>query len=111
MNTPYFRARLNSMLRFIALKGKIPTHSILDEEVDICRKLVFDGKLGGYPDLFVLDSTPYGNDNTNDSETVNPVVFFLASENPANEEFCRVYRKNWYVPALPDLTTDVELVE
>lgn len=112
MNTPYFRARCNSMLRYIALKDKISEYSIDDYEIPVIRQLVADGKIqslnfAGLYHLVVVNATPYGDDNTDTDPQPNPIVFHLASENPANEEFVRVYRKNWYVPPMPDLTSEV----
>lgn len=119
MNTPYFRARCNSLLRYIAFVGSINEYQIHDEERDVLRQLVYDRKVAinrsgnlQTATFVVRDNTPYQNDKTNQDSEPHPVVFHLAAENPANEEYVRVYRKNWYVPALPEypLTPDENLV-
>ena len=96
MNTPYFRARCNSMLRYIALKDKVNNWSIDEDEVAVVRQLIRDNKIKQVPvgDLVAVDCTPYENTHTQPGGWINPIVLELATENPANENFVQVYRKN-----------------
>lgn len=106
------------MLRFIALVDKVHHFSIDEYEGDVIQQLVKDRKLTsvkldtGYH-LIISDSTPYSDDNTNQDKSIDAVVFHLASENsdPKIENFVQVYRKNWYVRPLPDLTELLNEVE
>lgn len=102
MLTPYFAARCNSLLAYLFLKGKVFDWSI--EDVDVVHILVADGKVrytavGNYL-MAVPGAQPYQHGNwpqrlnVNDSGRPNPLVLELAGENPDNEEFVRVYRKN-----------------
>lgn len=95
-DTPLFRARCNSMLAFIAFKGRVYDNDL--EDGDAVRKLIADQKIryvnvGNFL-MAVPGSQPYNNDGTDPENRPHPLVLDLASENPANETFVKVYRKN-----------------
>jgi len=95
-DTPFFRARCNSMLAFIALRGRISDWDVIDE--DVIRHLMYQNKIRYTPTgnflMLVPGATRYPNDNTNPDPRPHPLVVELAAENPANETFVKVYKKN-----------------
>lgn len=93
-NTPLARARCNSMMAYIGLKGQLNDWAFEDD--DVIRKLIFDNKIRyrGQDLVLVPGAERYTNDNTNPDNHAHPLVLQLAEENPVNEQFVRVYRKN-----------------
>lgn len=101
------RKCLNATLRYLALHGQIeaPCQYRQRLEYQVVKQLHIDGKVtnsrnsrGEY--IIVLrDGTLY---DEVVSDSIEPLVVYLALQNPKVEHFAKVFRANYTVPVLPD---------
>lgn len=101
------RKCLNAMLRHLAFHGhiEVPCQYRQRLEYAIVKQLHIDGKVttsrNGYGEYIIVlrDGTLY---NEQVSDSVEPLVVYLALQNPKVEHLAKVYRANYTVPVLPD---------
>ncbi len=100
------------MLAHINLVGRVHVNDIHDDDMQVIRQLLLDQKIryshtGNDTHLVGVNAKQY----QPETEGPNAVAFFLATVNPSNEEYVKVFRKNWLVPELPVYLTEVDLTE
>lgn len=100
----YFLKRCDSMLAHINFVGRVNTNDIHEDDYRVIQKLLSDRKIKVVGNDYVGINSPLYFAR----EAVHPVVFHLASANPSNEGFVTVFRKNEYVPELPEYVAPVE---
>jgi len=107
---PVFQKRCDSMLAHINLVGKVNDHNIHDDDYKVVHRLRLDNKIK----MVMIDNSWYyvsinAKPYVQSDASIDPVAFYLASINPDNEHFVKVYRKNFIVPELPEFVVDAEL--
>lgn len=99
------RKVLNALLRHIAFHGRIEMPWRGEFEHAVVSQLVADRKVvirkGSYHDNDIvvnINAMPYEESVADMFEPVEPLVAYLALDNPRNEELAKAFRKNHPVP-------------